>query len=86
MQRKNIIGPKIRTARKSANMSQDQLAARLQVIGINIERSAIAKIETGRRPVSDIEIVAIAEILSVEVPWLFADSQDSFRHQDNRDQ
>lgn len=67
-------------------MSQDRLAARLQVMGINVERSAIAKIETGRRPVSDIEIVAIAEILGVEVPWLFADSKDWFRHQDNGDQ
>jgi len=57
-------------------MSQDKLAARLQVVGINIGRSAIAKIETGRRPVSDIEIAAIADILGVEIPWLFAESKD----------
>ena len=52
---KNIIGPKIRTARNNARMSQAKLAARLQVLGIRIDRSSIAKIETGRRPVSDIE-------------------------------
>jgi HTH-type transcriptional regulator, cell division transcriptional repressor len=84
--RKNIVGPKIRTARKSADMSQEKLAARLQVMGISIDRSAIAKIESGRRPVSDIEIVTIAEILGVEIPWLFGDSRDWFRDQDDRDQ
>jgi len=67
-------------------MSQEKLAVRLQVMGISIDRSAIAKIETGRRPVSDIEIVTIAEILGVEIPWLFGDSRDWFRDQDDRDQ
>jgi len=68
---KNIIGPWIREARKKADMSQEKLAGRLQVIGIKIDRSAIAKVETGRRPVSDIEIAAIAKTLNVQVSWLF---------------
>ncbi len=60
-------------------MSQAKLAARLQIMGIRIDRSAIAKIETGCRPVSDIEIAAIADILAVELPWLFADSRTWFQ-------
>ena len=52
-------------------MSQEKLAGRLQVMGIKIDRSAIAKVETGRRPVSDIEIAAIAKTLNVQVSWLF---------------
>lgn len=57
-------------------MSQAKLAARMQIDGIKIDRSAIAKIETGRRPISDIEIAFIAQILDVEIPWLFADSKE----------
>ncbi len=75
MHNKNIIGPRIRTARKRLDLSQQKLAARLQIQGIRIDRSAIAKIETGRRPVSDIEIISIAGILGVEIPWLFEDSE-----------
>ena len=84
MNRKNIIGPKIRTARNNSDMSQEKLAARLQVMGIRIDRSAIAKIETGRRPVSDIEIAAIAETLGIELSWLFADRKDWFRNQSDQ--
>jgi transcriptional regulator with XRE-family HTH domain len=73
--RKNIIGLNIKRARKEAHITQMELAARLQVMGAAIERSAIAKIETGRRPISDIEIAAIAKILNVEIAWLFKDSE-----------
>lgn len=71
---KNITGLNIKQARKEAHITQMDLAARLQVLGVVIDRSAIAKIETGRRPVSDIEIAAIARILNVEIAWLFKDS------------
>jgi transcriptional regulator with XRE-family HTH domain len=76
VQIKNIIGPKIKIARKNSQMSQMELAAQLQVLGIGIDRSAIAKIETGRRPISDIEIAMIANILKVQIPWLFEDSKE----------
>ena len=71
MKEKNIIGLRIRKARKKAGMTQMELAAQMQVLGIPIERSGIAKLETGRRPVSDIEIAAISRILKITVAWLF---------------
>jgi len=43
--------------------------------------SAIAKIETGCRPVSDIEITGIMETLGIELSWLFTERKDWFRHQ-----
>ena len=55
------------------------LAAQLQLIGISMDRSAIAKIETGRRPVSDIEVAAIAKVLKKEIPWLYQDSDKLFK-------
>jgi transcriptional regulator with XRE-family HTH domain len=59
-------------------VTQIKLAAQLQLLGIKIERSGIAKLKTGRRPVSDIKITAIAKILNVYMPWLFEDSNESF--------
>ena len=59
-------------------MSQMKLAARLQVLGIEMDRSMVTKIEIGTRPISDVEIVAIANILKVQIPWLFEDSKDWF--------
>jgi transcriptional regulator with XRE-family HTH domain len=53
-----------------------ELAARLQVLGITIDRSGVAKLESGRRPVSDIEVAAIAKILKVSIPWLFEENND----------
>jgi len=73
--RKNVVGLRIKTARKAAGMSQSKLAAELQLQGIKIDRTIIAKLESGRRPVSDIEIIEIAKILNVSVPSLFEDSE-----------
>ena len=73
VQHKNIIGPRVKEARKGAGVTQADLAAQLQVMGITVDRSAIAKIETGRRPISDIEAAAISKILKVKIDWLFAE-------------
>lgn len=71
MYKKNIVGPQIRKARKELRVTQMQLATQLQLLGIKIDRSGIAKIESRRRPTSDIEIAAIAKILKVSISGLF---------------
>ena len=76
--RKNIVGIRIKTARKEARISQMKLAAEMQLLGIKTDRSTIAKLEGGRRPVSDIEIIAIAKILNVPIAELFEDSNQLF--------
>jgi len=70
--RRNIVGDRIRQARKSVkpSITQMDLVARLQVQGIRIDRPGLSKIETGRRPVTDIEAVAFAKALRVSVAWL----------------
>ena len=77
MRKKNIIGPQVRKARKDSRITQMELAMQLQLMGINIERSGIAKLESGRRPASDIEVAAIAKILKVTIPWLFEESNST---------
>lgn len=72
MGKRNIVGAKVNKARKAANppITQTDLVARLQLLGTNIDQSGISKIECGRRPVSDIEVVALAKALRVSVAWL----------------
>ena len=58
------VGENIRTLRKKRNFTQDQLAAKLQVSGCDITRSALAKIEVGQRHLYADEIKALKEILN----------------------
>ena len=80
---RNIIGDRVRLARKTANppVTQLDLAARLQIQGLRLERAAISKIETGYREVTDIETVAIAKALNVPIRWLFGEGDE--RTKDN---
>jgi transcriptional regulator with XRE-family HTH domain len=78
MQRKNVIGHRVRQARKELKITQLELAAQLQVLGITVDRSGIAKLESGRRPVSDIEVVALCKVLNVALTWLFEGSDEIF--------
>ena len=75
MQR-NIVGARVRRARKSATpqISQIDLVARLQVLGVRIEQSGISKIENGQRPVLDVEVAALAKALKVSVAWLLGET------------
>lgn len=69
---RNLIGPRVKIARlnQKPRVTQIDLLARLAVRGIELEKTAISKIESQRRPVSDIELVAISEALGVSVMWL----------------
>lgn len=68
--KKNLCGDKVRQARQKQRISQSDLAARLQVAGVIIERDSISRIEAGTRFVADYELKVIAEVLNVDVTWL----------------
>ena len=65
------IGANIRKIRESKNITQDTLAAKLQVRGCDITRSAIAKIEVGQRHLYPDEILLIKEILDTDFDSIF---------------
>jgi len=65
------IGKNIRIARENAKMTQDVLAAKLQLKGCDITRSAIAKIEVGQRHLYPDEILLIKEILNIDFDTIF---------------
>ena len=57
-------------------ITQADLAARLQVEGLRLERVTISKIETGYREVTDVEAMAIAKALGVSVTWLMGEGEE----------
>ena len=59
------VGKNIRALREKAGMTQDMLAAKLQISGCDITRSAVAKIEVGQRHLYPDELILIKKILKV---------------------
>lgn len=68
--KKNISGDRIRQARQKLRLSQTDLAARMQVEGIIIERDSISRVEIGTRFIPDYELPLFAKVLNVSVEWL----------------
>ena len=68
--KKNICGERVKSARKKQGLSQENLAARLQVEGINIERDSVSRIEIGTRFVADYELLALCKVLNVSPEYL----------------
>ena len=67
---RNVSGERIRQARTRQRCTQADLAARVQVSGVIIERDCISRIENGLRMVQDFELRAIAGALGVTTDWL----------------
>lgn len=66
-----MIGNNIRTIREKCGMTQELLASKLQLLGCDITRSAIAKIEVGQRHIYPDEIILIKEILNTTYDMIF---------------
>ena len=75
MNKRNIIGERVRLARHSAipKITQVELSARLQVLGVDIGDSTIGKIENGTSAVTDIQLIAFAKALNVSPNWLLGE-------------
>lgn len=67
---RNIIGARVTEARQARGMKQVELLTKLQLAGIDISSPALSLLEGQKRPVSDIELNALATILNVSVDWL----------------
>lgn len=70
--KKNLCGDRIREARLVQHMSQSDLAARMQIEGIILERDSISRIEIGTRFVADYELMVFAKVLKVDIEWLLS--------------
>lgn len=67
----NIVGENVRTIREKNGWTQDQLAARCNLLEWNISRGTLAKIESKVRRVTDIEVKLLAEALETNIEALF---------------
>lgn len=68
--KKNICGERVKAARRKLKLSQQMLAAKLQLAGVIIERDSVSRIEIGTRFVADYEILILSEILGVSPAYL----------------
>jgi len=72
MSARNIIGPKVSWLRNRLGWSQDMLAAKLQILGMEkITRSRVSKIEAQLIWVSDADVYYLAEVLNVGLDDLY---------------
>ena len=68
--KKNLIGHRVRELRRAKGLSQEQMAAQLQLLGMDSERGVVKRIENGSRFVTDLELCLLAEYFQVSVAEL----------------
>lgn len=66
----NIVGTRVKMARKSQGMKQRELATQLKSRGVDMDQYGLSKLEGQIRHVMDYELSALADILNVSVGWL----------------
>ena len=62
---KNIIAENLKELRFKKGLSQNDLAAKLQTMNVNIDQQMISKIEKNKRQVTDFELACISKCLSI---------------------
>lgn len=67
---KNIVGARVTQARRARQMTQKQLMAQLQTLGMHISAPAHSLLEAQKRPVTDRELATLARVLEVSPLWL----------------
>lgn len=65
--RNNLCGKKVADLRSNMGISQRELADRLQIIGLDIDKNAVQRIEAGKRFVTDIELKALSNVLNLSI-------------------
>ena len=63
--RKNLCGKRVKEARTRLGLTQENLAAKLQLEGIILERDSVSRIELGTRFVADFELAVLCRVLGV---------------------
>lgn len=69
----NVIGQALKLKRVKCGLTQEQLAARMQILKISLDQQMISKIEIRERIVTDYELACFALALNTDIPTLLAD-------------
>lgn len=67
---KNLIGARLKALRAKDGLSQRDLAHQLQLIGMDMDKNVITRIETNQRYVTDMELQALSRIFKVSYQYL----------------
>ncbi len=70
----NLCGANIAAFRKSMKLSQKKLADKLQLEGLDIDKNAIQRMESGQRFITDIELVYLCRVLEKSLDELYGNS------------
>lgn len=70
---KNIVFQQLKLARIKKNLSQKELAAKMQLLNVNMDQQMISKIENNMRIVTDYELACFCQILDVTPEELLGD-------------
>lgn len=73
---KNLISQRLIALRKQENLSQRDLARKLQLAGFDMDKNVITRIETNKRYVTDIELRALCQVFNVSYDYLI-DGKDN---------
>ena len=74
--RNNICGYQIMRLRKDRGISQNKLAQALQIKGLNLDKNAIQRIESGQRFITDIELPFFAKFFEVSIADLYESAEE----------
>lgn len=69
--RKNIAGYKLRVLRQSKHWSQNDLAVELNNMGLQIDKNAVQRMESGQRFIADIELFYLARLFGLKMDDFF---------------
>ena len=67
----NVVGPQVRKLRNKLDLTQEELAARCQLHGLDISRGTLSQIEARLRRVADSELFRLSVVLNVATDDLF---------------
>lgn len=69
----NVLGEQIRKYRELNNLSQADLSAKLELLGISIPKNSIQRLECNNRVIKDFELAGISKVLNVSIDLLLKD-------------
>ena len=72
----NIVGGNLRRTRRSRGLTQVDVVARCQLLGWQLSRETLAKIEAEMRRVNDAEVAMLARAMGVDVDHLLFGTRD----------
>lgn len=75
---KNVISQNLKLFRVKRNITQAELVAKMQVLGVNIDQQMISKIENNTRFVTDYELALFCDVLNVKIQDMLGTFYDDY--------